>query len=212
MIPKNVLSTIIIAGLIFLFCLSASLVLAHGQTSQAASMNGGPVTRTQVVFFTPSGVSSTSAAEQKGDCWINSLATPRANAWRCMVSNTIYDPCFSNSQTSSYVLCGTNPAEGNTSGIKVVLSQSLPQPAVAPAEITQAWELRLSNGAVCSFETGATFLVNGQRANYSCSDGLFVIGMPTVGPVWFVDVSKNANPPQNTPLAITSVAVTTAWT
>src|ERR1700753_291044 len=78
---------------------------------------------TKVSRFFPSGVRNSGALT--GNCWETSLAAPRPDAWRCIVKDTIYDPCFSSASYDKYVLCDANPA-GDTRGIKVVLTDPLP--------------------------------------------------------------------------------------
>jgi hypothetical protein len=213
-LPRRILFTSVV-GLVFLFGLGSLILSTRTQmvavaqnntVASYASVNGNV---TQVTPFSPSGIRGTAG---QGTCWTTSLAAPRTNAWRCSAGNTIYDPCFSTPLQSSYVICDANPAKGQTSGLKVMLTQPLPSATLPSSSENQAWLLRLSNGAICSFATGATFLVHGVRVDYGCSDGSVVIGMPQTGNTWIANVSKNASPAANTNPVITAVSVTKAWT
>lgn len=141
-------------------------------------------TETQIIQFHPATDLNATAA---GNCWTNSLAAARADAWRCMVGNIIYDPCFEmlGARQSRDVVCDSNPATGRK-GIQVNVTQPFPKADQQRSMETQAWLLLLSNGAYCSFLTGATGEVNHMRINYGCSDASTVIGMPTKGKVWMV--------------------------
>jgi len=84
-----------------------------------------------------------------GHCWTSSIASPRADAFRCMTGNEIYDPCFKLDVTA--VAC-PDVAALNT-GVVINLTQALP-PAQSPAASPQAWAMVLQNGAHCSRATG----------------------------------------------------------
>jgi hypothetical protein len=147
----------------------------HAQANRASSA-------TIVTHFNPVGIRN--APTLPGDCWETSLAAPRVDAWRCIVANTIYDPCFSSPSYQNYVICNTAPT-GDMLGIKVELTRPLPASTASPTA-HQPWTLRLSNGVVCSFLTGATYLIDNQRVNYGCTDGVVIPGMPTQGTTWTV--------------------------
>jgi hypothetical protein len=168
--------------------------LASTSTSVATSP-------TKVVRFSPSGIRGT--IDTPADCWVSSLAAPRANAWRCLVVNTIYDPCFSASPQASYVICDANPA-GDTRGLKAILAH--PLPASTPRSGTQAWMMRLTDGPMCSFMTGASGIIGGERITYSCTDGALLVGSPHIGSVWMVKELKKGQ----SQLIIVSVGE--AWT
>lgn len=167
----------------------------------ASTRSGVAPSQTQVVHFSPSGIRGT--IDTPADCWVSSLAAPRANAWRCMVVNTIYDPCFSTSAQASYVICDANPA-GDTRGLKATLAH--PLPVSTPSKDTQAWMLRLADGPVCGFLTGTSGIINGERINYGCTDGAYVVGSPRIGSVWMAKELKNG---QSQPVM---TAVIDAWT
>lgn len=141
---------------------------------------------TKVVLFSPSGIRGT--LDAPADCWETSLAAPRANAWRCIGKNIIYDPCFSTSTQANYVICAADPS-GDTRGLKAMLAHPLSAPGPYGSGI-QAWTMRLSDGSVCSFYTGATGLIGGERINYGCTNGSAIVGSPRIGSVWMVKEMK----------------------
>ena len=134
---------------------------------------------TQVIVFHPQGVPT---REHTGSCWSTSNVLIRDDAWRCTLNNNIYDPCFSISGTSQAVLCGTSPLSDNT-GFKLNLTESLPARGTEPL-IKYAWAFELDDGTDCIFMDGATAAFEGERVNYSCSDGWFVLGELQEGQIW----------------------------
>lgn len=89
-------------------------------------------------------------AHADGYCWVTSIASQRRDAYRCMVGNSIHDPCFERSQRQ--VACPAD-AEKNT-GVVVTLTKPLPPPHGSP--IDNAWQMRLASGALCNAGTGTT--------------------------------------------------------
>jgi hypothetical protein len=134
----------------------------------------------------------------------------RADAWRCIVGNIIYDPCFSAAPHATSVICGASPQK--PVGIRVTLAQ--PLPTHAPVQGKQAWILLLGDGSTCTFITGATFGIQGQRANYGCSDKDWIIGDPQPGRIWYaVKAHLAAKPGPNGPVAshLFAISVAAVW-
>jgi hypothetical protein len=101
---------------------------------------------TNVVVFTAKSMHVT--ARESGSCWTSSIASQRSDAYRCMVGNSIHDPCFMLSANS--VACPTDPA-ANT-GVVISLTKPLPAQHIA----ANAWQMQLSSGAMCNIGTGTT--------------------------------------------------------
>ena len=135
---------------------------------------------TQVIVFHPERIP---AQERSGSCWGTSNVLNRDDAWRCITTdNDIYDPCFSFPRNSQAVICGTSPLDDST-GFKLNLTESLPaRGTISPGE--SAWAFELTDGTKCIFMGGATTTFDGERINYSCSDGRFVLGELHEGQVW----------------------------
>lgn len=137
--------------------------------------------RTEVITFAPS-VPNTPVRD--GSCWTQSIAVHRAGAWRCMIGNAIADPCFTTSETSSAVICGANPATGDT-GFLMRLTKPLPAAsAIVPTSSGQPspWIVQLAIGqgpesgpyampphkTYCSAATGTMPMINGLALPYEC--------------------------------------------
>lgn len=139
------------------------------------------LTTTQVITFYPDGFAG---EEQVGHCWINSLVLWRPDAWRCVSGNILYDPCFSTEGLSEAVICGATPWNGGV-GFKLNLTEPLPVNNPIP-DGDYAWAYVLEDGVSCGYMGGATWAFDGERVNYSCSAGWFIIGDPEVGQLWKV--------------------------
>ncbi len=87
-------------------------------------------------------------ARQSGHCWVSSIASQRSDAYRCMVGNSIHDPCFTLSQHA--VACPLDP--GANTGLLISLTKPLPQ----SNRIANAWQMQLVSGAMCNMGTGTT--------------------------------------------------------
>ena len=132
---------------------------------------------TRVVLYTPYGIDGrlqsgfTATSAVQGSCWTSSLSSTRPDAWRCMIGNFIHDPCFSDS-AKTQVACPSDPFE------KAVLIIDLDKalPAHSGSSGQSPWAVRLANGTICSFITGATGVVAGMRLNYGCTDKGWVLG------------------------------------
>jgi hypothetical protein len=193
--------------------LMIGLCAAHGAVAAGGSRDASATSilpATKVTVFHPTGAAG---ATVRGNCAMGgSLAVQRADAWRCIVGNEIYDPCFSAGAHATSVICGATPAK--PVGIRV----SLPGPLPAHDRVlgSQAWILQLGNGTTCGFLTGGTFGIKGQRANYGCSNSRrdYVVGTPTRGRVWYAVIAVlSAKPSPNGPTAerIYAVSVAKAW-
>ena len=136
--------------------------------------------------------------EQDGNCFASSVAEPyRQDAFRCMVENSIYDPCFSLTDASGQaqkglVYCQVNPLKPDSFLIK--LTKDLPKPEVpSTLQDNWAWFLTLKDGTQCSPFTGTRpFFGTGpdaQVAYYGCAsknvdEQVVLLGDLTKGNVW----------------------------
>ncbi len=141
----------------------------------AASLASGA---TRVIHFGPFGshggmrLDYRASSTLHGYCWTESIASARSDAWRCMVGNRIFDPCFTN-PSHSRVACADDAFSRSVT--LVVLDRPLPRrgPNQSPP---LPWALRLANGTRCQVATGATGIVGGMRLNYACSSRGWVLG------------------------------------
>lgn len=149
--------------------------------STGTRASGERPTATNVITFSPSG---SSGREVEGYCWVRSIAVARDGAWRCISGNRIYDPCFSTTNQGAPVVCVPNPSDPSGS-IRFVLTRPLPSSAPSAAR-PHAWALQLDDGATCTYFTGATGPIDGQRLSYGCNNGWDVVGEPSGNGVWTV--------------------------
>ncbi len=124
---------------------------------------------------------------KQGKCLGISVAEPfREDAFRCQVSNQIYDPCFSAAQ-GGVVFCQMNPLVNDSFLIK--LTQALPKLSLPKEKLTNwAWFVKLKDGTFCSPFTGTRLLVQSETAYYGCKSSkdeqVVLIGDLTEGITW----------------------------
>jgi hypothetical protein len=117
-----------------------------------------------------------------GNCWTGSIASSRKDAWRCMVGNRIYDPCFANPIQTKI----KNPNAFHTlvfldDPIKkhVIMLQAKLDPTKAnPTEPShhRYWAVELAGGSICKPFTGTLNNINGETINYGCDNGQNLVG------------------------------------
>jgi hypothetical protein len=187
---------ILVLGFLFYYFSVKSISLAGIETASiSGSVNNvvvktPPTEFTNVMHFTPSEVLPKET--KNGNCQSSSVAEPyREDAFRCMVDNDIYDPCFLTSQ-DGFVFCQVNPLAPEAFLIK--LSKPLPEPFLP--EVMQenwGWFVKLKDGNYCSPFTGTRpFLGTGydeEVAYYGCKSTdkdqqVVLIGDLTKGNVW----------------------------
>lgn len=134
--------------------------------------------RTEVTFFRPQ---VPNAPQREGNCWTHSVATNRADAWRCMVGNSIEDPCFSLADFSDAVVCGASPVDSRQ-GYLVRLTKRLPSTSGVVLPPPSVWIVQLAIGqdqirgpfampppkVYCSAMTGTVPVIDGLPVRYSC--------------------------------------------
>lgn len=130
-------------------------------------------TRTQLINFQPHVPKSNITKE--GECWSESVSTPRPGAWRCSVGNSIYDPCFTAAQSDT-VVCAANPITYEE-GFILKLTKPLPVAETTSSiflqvQASEGWLLKLSDGSFCTKYTGTFPVINGLLIKYACSDSL----------------------------------------
>lgn len=201
----------------------ATLAFAGPGRAVAAEKPTAPVTRTNVVIYEPS---VPSGPAKKGSCWTGSIAVLRKGAWRCMLGNAIYDPCFSIASRPGAVVCGADPATARP-GFVVELTKPLPAPDL-PAQVKpEPWIMQLADGTVCEKMTGTIAFVDGQPIPWGCNDSAKrakpgaqnsysgILGKPKQGKVWTIEkVRYMPTPKAKRPFKLVerkTVAVRTVW-
>jgi hypothetical protein len=174
---------------------------------------------TNVIFFKPSEILP--ANIKIGHCFIGSVAEPfRQDAFRCMVQNEIYDPCFKTLK-DGFVFCQTNPLVPEAFLIKLTKSLPLIQ-EVQNEQNNWAWFLKLKDGAYCSPFTGTRpIFEEKQIAYYGCnpSDNLpagekqvVLMGDLITGNVWTANKAILEKDGQNWKIkSLEKVEIDTVW-
>lgn len=157
---------------------------------------------TRLAVFTPQGELSPRfhvGARARGYCWELSIAANTRGAYRCFAGNLIEDPCFASSPHARAVYCFFNPWSRVT-----VLRLTRPLPKAPPLQgPVLPWAIVTASGLRCVFMTGATALVGGQRINYGCTNGSYLIGSPeTRSPLWTIrSVRRFESDEMHTPIS-----------
>ncbi len=118
--------------------------------------------------FTSNGKPSIATRSKSGYCFTGSLTINRNDAWRCIVGNSLYDPCFSSAQAPGVVIC---PDRQVTRGTEIHLTRPLPRASADPGQPSlrnQPWDIELFSGRHFQFSSGASNVVHGLRLNYFC--------------------------------------------
>lgn len=151
----------------------ALAVAAAVVTLAAVPASAGRLKTTVTVYhaFTATGAPAIRVHAAAGSCFTGSLTTDRSDGWRCLVGNSLYDPCFSSSRAPGVVVC---PTADLTRGTEISLSKALPTADAnhgTPSTHTLPWALKLYNGAYCVLASGALSVVDGQPNDYFCGRG-----------------------------------------
>ena len=173
----------VFAGLAFL-----SFNMCSKQSAHMAQTDQSSAAETQVIVYQPE---LPPGPAYKGTCFTRSISVIRPDVYRCSTEQSVasagganlFDPCFVVPGEKDILACEPDPIKG-TPGIRLVLTEPLPSEPVEAAEPDSAWMVQLEDGTVCAFSTGATFMVDEERANYGCSDGSWLFGSLQPGTVW----------------------------
>ena len=144
--------------------------------------------------FTPQGTLNPRfhvGATGRGYCWTDSLATNARDAYRCFQGNAIHDPCFAATAHARSVACFIDPWTPVT---VLRLTKALPKhgPLLGRA---LPWAIETVDGRRCTYLTGATAPMGGERINYGCTDRSYLIGGPDESrPLWTIRSSKTYIP------------------
>lgn len=152
---------------------------------------------TKTVIYAPPHITQSVAADPTGSCWA-SLTSDRADAYRCMSRNLIYDPCFTTNSvgaSQAYTLyCPYQLTVSNQDKIMSVsvtgLDRSINQKRVSSPSLkatqnisTWPWLIYLSDGSFCRLESGAVDIAYGSQGDvYACKTKAYasVTGVPNI--------------------------------
>jgi hypothetical protein len=193
------------------------LVLLAVYAGPAAAITPALKKATRIIRYSPA---TPGIGTKQGHCWTGSIAIPRPDAWRCMVGNEIFDPCFS-SEDGMEVVCDVDPSKGNP-GFNLQLTEPLPTSENPPQETgttaQTGWLIELDDGTYCRPATGATGIVDGKAATYYCAsesadtDVVLLGDLDSTGPVWTAEKAVLVPGPKGPRLAKSKrVGIKTVW-
>ena len=201
-------------------CLSVFMViliiLCVPVTSHAVSSK--KITKTKIIKFVP----PIPSAKREGSCWTNSTIIQRSDAWRCMIGNEIFDPCYT-TQDKTTIVCDSKPDIEKPTGFVLKLTKSLPTPDISNDPSSSASMIELEDGTICdsiSGASGATDGVRTERISYSCrmsSKNMVIFGDLIPGKVWIaekgilVEQKTNDDLPPMLVKDLRKVKIRTAW-
>lgn len=128
------------------------------------------------------------AQHYTGTCWVGSIANPgRSDAWRCVSSNLILDPCFQDG--GNILACVISPWNHKASLIETT-TPITKKPVTINTKSAPPWALELEDGQVCTLLTGTTIVIGKDRINYTCTNDRYsVIGdVDRSSSIWTVKV------------------------
>lgn len=134
---------------------------------------------TKTFYYVPKEVSDNSlSTSSKIDCWTDSLATQRVDAFRCMQEDLIHDPCFDIPLDIDLVSCPNTPHEddlyfiadkSNYKSVRDIFLGEVITTGDEDAGMTgKPWFINLKDGTECRIVTGATSQIAGYRMDYMC--------------------------------------------
>ncbi len=150
------------------------------QMKVSLELASGAVTSTEVINYVPTEIPTET---QTGSCFSSAIGLGREDAYRCMVGNQIYDPCFVVDEQPT-VVCGANPATGET-GFVLELTEPLPAPDAGNQAMP--WMIELADGAICGLMTGTIPVVDDRPAPYGCTDQTYLFDDFQQGEVWLAE-------------------------
>jgi hypothetical protein len=128
---------------------------------------------TKVFSYQPALAATPFPLSGDNSCWTNSIASQRADAFRCSLGNDIHDPCFpfqrpEDVSSQGAIVCPGDPrTTSDDIAFAYDLSQ-LPHPSSAKAN---PWFM-VVDGNPCGMVTGTLPSVGGVSVPFSCTGGL----------------------------------------
>jgi len=203
------LAITIVGGLICV--LVGGVLQRHFEFLSASSshpMLTSSITQTKrYLFSADSFTSKRSELSGSVDCWTYSIASPRADAYRCQGRGTnIYDPCFAEFFNRSQVVCPVAPWNHDSLSMRLQVplksaNKGLPQKMATfykthqedpvPSNVTSLprymWAVKLVNGVTCFRLTGASQGQEFLPVGFYCSNQAQTVGaIDTSRPLWTV--------------------------
>lgn len=179
--------------------ISAAIIVSLATLAAAPAIAHPGLTR--VVSYAASGMKGKAV---KGSCWTSSVASTRSDAFRCMIGNSIMDPCFKLSARA--VACPQNVV-ANT-GVIINLTKPLPQ--ANPKSAAKPWRFQVAGGSGIMCNAGTGTVVGNYP--YYCSGNL-VCTVPATTAKWPTTFTATCGTPSG-PMTVRgarSMFVVTLW-
>lgn len=129
-----------------------------------------------------------------GSCWTGSIAVDEQNAWRCVASNEILDPCFAPKFSANVVDLACDPAPWNGKVVLLRLTKVLPLSEANPVNSTvstaRSWAIELVNDDKCFLGTGANAAIDDVQMVYYCASGSAAGPLDVGHEPWTVEYEK----------------------
>ena len=112
-----------------------------------------------------------------GWCWEQSHADNRKDAWRCMVGNKIYDPCFVKSHgEKKQAVCPNSPWQSEA--ILITVENSLNPATHKSLDMSKdyPWAIELLDGTQCQTLVDSQQTHDNLPVRYHCNNQSFLIG------------------------------------
>lgn len=110
---------------------------------------------------------------KEASCWTSSISSNRSDAFRCSVEQSIYDPCFKDS--NDIIDCPLDPALKSQRLFRLSLdslAENNNENIQEKSEIIP-WFIVLHNRQRCMLYTGVTDLVADRRIDFGCTKGKY---------------------------------------
>jgi len=179
--------------------------------------NSSKVLATRINVFRPV---VTPVATKTGYCWVNSVAVSRSDVWRCMVANSIFDPCFA-LKSQDRVICGVDPSK-NDPGFFLKLTRPLPKPLQVKSSQANVWMIELEDGQICRPYVGTMPVIQNSgkvmAVQYGCQNGEngevngLLEGSVVLGKIWRAKkITYVSSSPEVKVIKIQGVKIKEVW-
>ena len=174
------------AGLV----VAGALSLLVATAASAAPARGGRPTNVNVVQpFQPDGGLKPRfrvMGSVRGACFAGSVADQsRPEAWRCSAGNAILDPCISNNNRGTRLVCMRSPWVNQVVVLRLTKRLPLSQGNKDQSPEGQPWGVQLASRELCDLETGAEGIVHGKPITYNCVNRGVILGqIDQRRPIW----------------------------
>lgn len=156
-------------GLLLLICLYATNVLAAAEFTD--------IRLYRPFSEAPYQAQAVATHVLKGWCWSQSHADPRPDAWRCMVGDQSFDPCFVKTYVDrTQLICPRSPWQ--TSAVQITVEKPLDNSLHQQLDMSKdsPWTVELTDGTRCTIITGDRRRNDNNNIRYNCGRKGILLG------------------------------------